>query len=256
MAKAYCAYVISNLEGLKALSLPTGDDLDLTETAIDRRVRRLESLYLVSPPPPMLEPSWDSLMWRVCRLACKTPPGVVLQKAPRLYTGASLSLLKCLVASMEAQDRLVWPEKEDLEEEALLSLVGQWLLHFAGQRRFYIRKEIKLELEDLCSLALDLSLEAEHRPYPPGRHLGLMPPRTVTTSSYGPKAACCGCCSCYCHNSKSRRDSSVDSYNSLHKRRQWNTRWQIAGWFKKLAFWRKKRAVDDASSTSGTVVSV
>ncbi|KAI5868013.1 hypothetical protein GGS23DRAFT_7230 [Durotheca rogersii] len=259
MAKVYCACVLSSLEGLKGLDLPTGDGLALTEGAIDKRLRQLEPCFFVNPPPPMLEPSWDSLMWRVCRLARKAPQGPILQKAPRLRGMASLSLLRCVVGAIDAPARFAWPEKEaDMEEEVLLGLVGQWLFHAAGQRRFYI-KEYKTELEDLCFLALDLSLESELTPHRfvnipgryPGHVPGLLPPPPL-----GPRAACCGCCSCYCHkNGRPRRGSglgsSITSYSACRRR----SRWRFIGWLKKLAFWRKKSTMDDASSTTSTIVS-
>ncbi|KAI2630969.1 hypothetical protein GGR54DRAFT_179017 [Hypoxylon sp. NC1633] len=240
MAEVFCACIISNLEGMHTGGLPIEGELSSTLEALDKRTRRLETSSRITPPPPMLETSWDSLTWRVCRLARRSS-GNTLRRSPPLQSVASLPLLRSVIASLNGQSRFDWPEKEDLEEAEVLRKAGQWLCRYAGQRGFQI-KNPTFELGPVCSLAMDLSLESEAGF--PWRPMGPMGPMPHPPPPPFMRKACCGCCSCSCH-----KDSSEDSIRSG---RRCNA---FFGWFKKLAFWRKKRVADDASSTSGTIVS-
>ncbi|KAI0013666.1 hypothetical protein F4779DRAFT_347414 [Xylariaceae sp. FL0662B] len=254
MAEAYCASTIANLEGLKDIELPAGDELlRPTLEALDRRTRRLENIERITPPPPMLDPSWDSLTWRICRLTRRQ----TLRPVPRLtppYINASLGLLKSTIATITAPARLVWPEKEDLEETAVLGLAAQWLCYVAGQRLIRVHN-LTTELTPICFLALDLSLEGESRVTGPGWRGVAQPPPNPVIHTAPPKAGHCVYCSCSCHEVRPlrRRASSVSSDSSWRDRR--GAKKSVVGWFKKLAFWRRKRIVDDASSTTGTIFS-
>ncbi|KAI1644833.1 uncharacterized protein F4817DRAFT_203523 [Daldinia loculata] len=249
MAEVYCTCVIAYMEGRRP---PPRSELSSTLEALDKRARQLEATSQVTPPPPFLETTWDSLTWRVCRLSRLLPPAKTLKKAPPLGNAASLSLLKGAISTIGVQNQIPWSVDDDLEEKEYIKLAAQWLYFYAGQRNVEIRHP-SFKFEDVCSLALDLSLEAEsgwawnRRPIPPP---GLMVPPMVSTQ----RARCCGCCSCSCHrNSRSRRDSSVSSDGSSH-RSSHRGRWPVVGWFKKLAFWRRRRIADDSSSSSSTIV--
>ncbi|KAK6950073.1 hypothetical protein Daesc_008397 [Daldinia eschscholtzii] len=250
MAEVYCICVIAYMEGRR--SRPRGE-LSSTLEALDKRTRQLETISQVTPPPPFLEITWDSLTWRVCRLSRLLPPAPALKKAPPLGNAASLSLLKCAISAIRVENQIPWLEDEELEEKEFLKLAAQWLYYYAGQRNLDIRKP-SFKFEDVCSLALDLSLEAEsglhwnRRPIPSPPHPIIYPAINARRSR------CCGCCTCNCHRHlRSRRDSSVSSDGSSRER-SCRGRWPVLGWFRKLAFWRRRRIVDDSSSSSGTIV--
>lgn len=62
LAPSYCATVISNLEGWKGIMLLSNKEhKSLKIDKLDMRVRRLENMEGINPPPPMDTPSWDSL---------------------------------------------------------------------------------------------------------------------------------------------------------------------------------------------------
>ncbi|KAI1661703.1 hypothetical protein F4813DRAFT_385381 [Daldinia decipiens] len=249
MAEVYCTCVIAYMEGRRP---PPRSEMSSTLEALDKRARQLEATSQVTPPPPFTETTWDSLTWRVCRLSRLLPPAKALKKAPPLGNAASLSLLKGAISTISVQNQIPWSVDDDLEEKEYIKLAAQWLYFYAGQRNVEIRHP-SFKFENVCSLALDLSLEAEsgypwnRRPIPPP---GLMAPPMFNTQ----RARCCGCCSCSCHrNSRSRRDSSVSSDGSSHRSSR-RGRWPVLGWFKRLAFWRRRRIADDSSSSSGTIV--
>ncbi|KAI1467230.1 uncharacterized protein F4812DRAFT_431709 [Daldinia caldariorum] len=250
MAEVYCICVIAYMDGRSACP---GSELSTSLEALDKRTRQLEAISQVTPPPPFVEITWDSLTWRVCRLSRLLPPVAALKKAPPLGNAASLSLLKCAIAAIAVENQIPWLEDDDVEEKEFLKLAAQWLYYFAGRRHVEIRKP-SLKFEDVCSLALDLSLDAE-----PGvrwnRSSVPLPPRPLL---YPPvnaqRSRCCGCCTCACHRHlRSRRDSSVSSGDSS-RRSTCHGRWRALGWFRKLAFWRRKRIADDSLSSSGTIV--
>ncbi|KAI1085705.1 hypothetical protein F5B20DRAFT_13570 [Whalleya microplaca] len=262
MAEAYCACTVANLEGLKGIELPTGDGLRPTLEALDKRTRKLENTEHITPPPPMLDPTWDSLTWRICRLARRPS----LRSIPRFTPPniqASLSLLKCAIASIAAPVPFVFPEKEELEETEVLALAAQWLCHVTGHRGIRIHNMV-LEIEPIYSLAVDLSLEGETRipglGLNPALGMGRRPAANVPPAVFPPpppRVACCGCCACSCHSKKPSKTcaSSINSDSSWRDRRERAARCSVVGWFKKLAFWRRKRIIDDSSSTSDTIFS-
>ncbi|KAI1393454.1 uncharacterized protein F4822DRAFT_13649 [Hypoxylon trugodes] len=254
MAEIYCACIISNLEG-KWLVRPLVQfetELSTSLEVLDRRTRRLEAHVHVAPPPPLLETSWDSLTWRVCRLS-RMSAGLMLRQAPPLSSAATMPLMMSAISSIGPQSQLAWPGREGMEDKELLRLAAQWLWCFAGQRGFEI-KNPSYEFENVCSLALDLSLEAE--PTYPGRpRLGVHRPQTlppgvrVIPAPPPRRSTCCHCCTRRNCNGSSRRDSSVSSDGSSIRRRKPS----LYGWVKKLAFWRRNRIDDDSSSTSSTL---
>ncbi|KAI1414657.1 hypothetical protein F5Y13DRAFT_13223 [Hypoxylon sp. FL1857] len=245
MAQVYCACIISNLEGRGILPLqpsnPEGE-LGFTLEQLDKRTRWLESRQRITSPPPLLETSWDSLTWRVCRLS-RLRPGAVLAKSVPLHNVASISLLRNAIATIGVESRLPWSEKVNSGEKDLLPIAAQWLWRYAGQRGYEL-KDPSFELDAVCSLALDLSLEAETF-LGVNRIPGIVRPPLPTVHPFQRKP-CCGCCTCNCHKNLPRI-ISVDS----DRRRG---RWQVFGWVKKLAFWRKRHIADDSSSISSTLM--
>ncbi|KAI1405821.1 hypothetical protein F4819DRAFT_349266 [Hypoxylon fuscum] len=251
MAEAFCACTVANIEGTRTIALPYGDELNSTLEGLDRRTRVLEHRFNLTPPPPMLDSSWDSLTWRVCRLA-RLRRGNALTTPLPFQSVATLSLLKSVITSMDAQPQFTWPEKEGLEKREAMGRAVQWLCHYAGQRGFQV-ESIPFELGPVCSLALNLSLEEEpqlpwHRPY---TGASVRPPRAMHPARHPPRSIkqCCGCCSCSCHESR-RRGRSASSDGSSRSGRGRYAKWPVFGWVKKLAFWRKKPVADDASSVT------
>ncbi|OTB08035.1 hypothetical protein M426DRAFT_8243 [Hypoxylon sp. CI-4A] len=259
MAEAYCACMISYLEGVRANSFPPRPELDTRPTfiALDRRTRWLEARYQITSPPPLPEVSWDSLVWRVCRLARRAPGRLLPKCMPPLQEVSSISFLKSIIASLTIDNHFPWPDKELIAEEELLGSAAQFLCRLAGKRGFKPGLH-SFQLDEVCSLAINFSLQAENvpltsvfRPGPPEHPV--FPPGVVGTRK---KAKCCDCCSCNCHK-KSSRDSDTDSDSDSESDvgKSGGCGLPSFGWLRKLAFWRKKRITDDASSTSSTVVS-
>ncbi|KAI1766376.1 hypothetical protein GGR53DRAFT_212472 [Hypoxylon sp. FL1150] len=242
MADVYCACIIANGEGLKFIPLPADSELKPSLEALDARARRIESRSFITPPPPMLEASWDSLTWRVCRLARLRSGRKMLKRTPPLSDIVSLPFLRSLISTMESQRPFAWPDKEDVEDKEFLGKVAQWLCHFAGQRSYQV-DNITFELKSIVSLAIDLSLETEALS-PMARPIYAAPPPPIMRG--GPRCNCCAGCR------GPRRAPSVSSLASSLSGRGKCSRW--FGWVKKLAFWRKKRATDDdASSLADTL---
>ncbi|KAH9900365.1 hypothetical protein F4778DRAFT_137981 [Xylariomycetidae sp. FL2044] len=254
----YCICVLSNIEGLKNVVLPTGSEARATIENLDRRTRGIESMMRIAAPPPMLETSWDSLAWRICRLErLLSHVRIPINLLPPGFETVSVSLLQSILASIPATHStaraFVWPEKEDLEEKELIELAAQWLWHMAGLRGMRI-VHVNLELKAVCMAGADISLMAE-RPFigpytPPGGqgpvHPHGIPPAPHIINMRAPphrKKACCGCCICSCH----KRESGLrdDSSSSIVLRRRRRGRW--CGWLQKLAFWRRNKFNDAAS---------
>ncbi|KAI4869491.1 hypothetical protein F4820DRAFT_11702 [Hypoxylon rubiginosum] len=266
MAEAYCACIIANVEGLKHIPLPSDVELKLTLEALDTRARRVESRSYITPPPPMLDASWDSLTWRVCRLARLRTGRRILKKAPPLSDIVSLPFLRSLMTTLDgfqpqplhplhlqqvqlAQRSFSWPEKDDVEDKEFLGRVAQWLCHIAGLRGFQV-ENTTFELKSICSLAIDLSLETESGP-PFARGPGMVPPMPGARVVPG-RVGCCNCCTHGCQGPPGPgrgRAPSVSSVASSRSGRGGCAKWKLFGWVKKLAFWRRKRVTDDDASS-------
>jgi hypothetical protein len=61
------AGIIANLQGILHMDLDPAAPMTLTD--LDQRLRRLEDSQNITPLPPLLEPTWDVLAWRLCRLS-------------------------------------------------------------------------------------------------------------------------------------------------------------------------------------------
>ncbi|KAI0603433.1 hypothetical protein F4775DRAFT_32097 [Biscogniauxia sp. FL1348] len=256
MAESYCACAIANFEGLRHIDFPTGNRLRVTLEELDSRVRRLESTDGIARPPPMQEPSWDTLTWRISRLPRPVPETPVPRRVPS-YLSTSLALLKSTAEGMPAPVPTIdWPDesKADEDERELLSRVAQWLCYVAGRRSFRV-DSVPFEVGAVCSLALDLSLSFESRPGHPLNRRPFPAPGPFPTGSGVPGRSYFGPCVCSYQKARLRDDlrSILDEYNRDCGRR--GARWRVTGWFKKLAFWRRRRVDEDDASTVSTLSS-
>ncbi|KAI1304414.1 hypothetical protein F5Y03DRAFT_179194 [Xylaria venustula] len=255
LAQAYCATVISNLEGWRGLKLSCAKEIsEVTISQVDMRIRRLEMTTSINPPPPVDIPSWESLMWRVARLH-RMMVGVTPNRfgqAPPIIT-PSLDLLRTTMASiggMGPQSWAVFTEGEDLENgDRMIPAAAQYLCNLAGKRGFKIIGSF--ELAASCNLALELSLDRDANP---ALYVGPGPPlprqgMPVPPARSFPKV-CCGCCACSCHNKASLPPRVVNVTKGKYKRpNQRSVRARITYVFRKLAFWRR-RSADDSDSDS------
>ncbi|KAI1640962.1 hypothetical protein F4809DRAFT_637096 [Biscogniauxia mediterranea] len=252
MAESYCACAIANFEGLRRIDFPTGSRLRVTLEELDGRVRRLESIDGIARPPPMQEPSWDTLTWRISRLPRSVPEMPVPSRVPS-YIRTSLPLLKSTAEGMPAPVPMAWPDESRVGERELLGLVVQWLCYVAGRRSFRANS-IPFEVGAVCSLALDLSLSFESRPGHPLNRSPLPMPGPIPTGPGVPGRSCFGPCACSYEKTRLRDDlrSVLDEYHRDFFRRR-GARRRVAGWFKKLAFWRRKRVDDDDDDDASTI---
>jgi hypothetical protein len=263
-AEAYCATVISNLEGWKGVTLSHTRDRRMTIDQLDTRVRRLENMHSINQPPPMDAPSWDSLMWRVARLHRKMPPSpphkMNVFRAPPFTS--TIALLQSTVTSLGgvvgSQSWAAFVEKEEqyLEDDDLLHAAAQFLHHLAGERNYKIVGSF--DLAHNCALALNLSLDVDHANPgfyrgPGGHHMRL---GQGGMGRLGGGASCmkscCGCCGCHCHNKPiGMRMPNVITVKPKRARRT-GVKARIAGVFRKLAFWRRRGGYDTDSDASST----
>ncbi|KAL1845505.1 hypothetical protein VTK73DRAFT_500 [Phialemonium thermophilum] len=190
MQKAYCACVISNLEGFKGVpSVVYTGNAQVTLDELDKRAQRLENMTtgVVVPPPPVL-PTWDALAWRVARLASVLVytrtlgsvalPGTlygswelldrivthiecldpipVLKPSERLARSQTTRPVATAAAAAAASDG---SDKHESDDEKLL-VVTQRLCYAAGKRRIHIRNA-PTNLDEACLFGMDLSIEME-----------------------------------------------------------------------------------------------
>ncbi|KAI3336929.1 hypothetical protein HD806DRAFT_517924 [Xylariaceae sp. AK1471] len=269
-AEAYCATVVSNIEGWKGATLPrTKESRRATIDQLDTRVRRLESMDGINPPPPMDTPSWDSLTWRIARLHRKMPPGPVgalnaLRATPPHITPTT-ALLQSTVTSIGGIGPQSWAvfvekEEEDLEGDDLLHAAAQFLCYLAGRRSYKVVGSF--ELKQNCVLALDLSLDADAKSgFYVGPAFPAMGPKRQAMPRPAPvpfSKACCGCCGCSCHNANSATVAPKPSvlrwmtgkYHEEKRASRTGVKARIAGAFRKLAFWRRHSGHETDSDVS------
>ncbi|KAI0486632.1 hypothetical protein F4859DRAFT_308421 [Xylaria cf. heliscus] len=276
-AQAYCATVISNLEGWRCWGLPSGKEgRGLTIAHLDTRIRRLESVDNINPPPPMDMPSWDSLMWRVARLHRKMPQGglsISRLTATPPPIQASADLLRTTVASIGGAGPQSWAafaaeseETLDGDDDDLVRAAAQFLCYLAGRRG---HKHVgTFNLATNCALALNLSLDADaNAGYyvgnafhvvggggggPRPRHHGVM--GAAVMPPLAAKKLCCGCCGCYCHKDDEVKPSvqrwMTGKYYEEKRANRTGFKGRIARAFRKLAFWRRRRLGTDSDASS------
>ncbi|KAI1364190.1 hypothetical protein F5Y08DRAFT_307709 [Xylaria arbuscula] len=262
LAPSYCATVISNLEGWKNMMYhpSSKEHRSLKVEKLDLRVRRLENMEGIHPPPPMDRPSWDSLTWRVARLHRKMPVGPPnrLCGAPPCIT-PSLDLLESVTASLSGIGVLSWVTfkgKDSLEGDALIHTAAQFLCYTAGQRRLKVVGSF--DLQQNCKLALDLSLDSSaNGPFPPVMPFPGPPAPVVHVRPPPPPVpmkSCCGCCNCSCHKSTKDRHGVLSwmtrKYHEEKHAKRTGVKARIASAFRKLAFWRRGSDDDTDSDVS------
>lgn len=262
-----CAGIIAGLEGKNYLSLPEDLVSSSCLAELNTRVRRLESHYGITLSPPSLEPTWDSLALRICRIQQKSHA-----KNPKMKPtdnsfafmvpdslDVSIETLQTLCSDLcrsrpplfPVAAAMPWPKCATDEE--MLDVIRQRMCHSAGAHRILVTP-IPITRIEIYAQLVGLTLKLEE-PAPlvvpgmagmsrPGGHQGVM------------KKACCGCCLCYCHNNvqtgrsvlppdNRRRFSNIINVEPPKRKKTYGF-----GWLKKLAFWRRSRDDDDWSSTT------
>ncbi|KAI1194900.1 hypothetical protein F5X97DRAFT_309843 [Nemania serpens] len=261
-AEAYCATVLSNLEGWRLRTLPTTKEgRRATIEQLDLRVRRLEIMECINPPPPMDTPSWDSLMWRIARVHRRMPQGrAVLQglAAAPPYITPTMALLRSIVPSIGGEGPQSWAafvetETDLADDDDLLQAAAQFLCYTAGRRGYKIVGSF--DLKQICKLALDLSLDADSTS---SFHVGA--PRVIAPPlAPGRRVAslACGCCGCSCHHNvretipkRSVLKWMNGKYREEREARRTGLKARIARAFGKLAFWRRRSDEDSDSDAS------
>ncbi|KAI0202723.1 hypothetical protein F4808DRAFT_419687 [Astrocystis sublimbata] len=248
-SQAYCATVVANLEGFKDWALPSYERCRATLAQLDARIRALENASCISPPPPMDVPSWDSLVWRVTRLHLQPhlQPAWITDKAYTSRVNAaplepSIELLRSTVAAIGGTGRQSWAvfigEKDQvLDDDAFLQAAAQFLSNLAGKQRYKITGSF--ELRDNCSIALNLSLQADVNP----------------AFFYRGARPTVGSISCNCHCQGPARMSMPRPARKIvnvrpKKHRRTGVKARIARVFGKLAFWRRRHGNDSDSDAS------
>ncbi|KAI1823582.1 hypothetical protein F4861DRAFT_509936 [Xylaria intraflava] len=167
-AQVYCATVIANLEGWRGETLPsTKEGRRLTIDQLEARIRHLESIDGIDPPPPMDVQSWDSLIYRAARLHRHMPQGPLIsiykQMTRPLPIAPTVGLLRRAVTVLGGVGPQSWTAfiggDEDIDDDDLLQAAAQFLCYLVGKQSCKLVGSFKLELN--CALALDMSLDAE-----------------------------------------------------------------------------------------------
>ncbi|KEY71680.1 hypothetical protein S7711_10640 [Stachybotrys chartarum IBT 7711] len=263
MSQLTCVGFIANLEGWKKIDLPTDAEATYTLAHIDKRIRRLESSTSLTPPPPLLDPTWDSVAWRLCRLRrrCHLTP------APKNLDFAAITSLtpEPVKLSLEKVQTIIYgipyrngpqhfpgPIVDDDDKQAFNSLV-QRLCHIAGHRSLKVMN-IPTTLPELYTLAVEVSIEMENSPYPLGPPMPVsFPGSRPGRPGYANRKSCCGCCDCSCHRS-SDTESITTRSETIVETEPFLKRLFRFGWVKRLACWSRKSDVrDDSSSSSGSI---
>ncbi|KAI1327867.1 hypothetical protein F5Y16DRAFT_181811 [Xylariaceae sp. FL0255] len=256
-AEAYCATVISNLEGWKCVQFGrTKESLQVTIENLTSRIRRLENQEHIDPPPPMDVPSWDGLSWRVARLHRRMPNFHQERYMPALMN-PSLHLLTSTLAQISGTGLQSWsafierqkqqqqqqqqPTQDDIdkekkdaqEQEELLRAAAQWLCYLAGKRGRKLCSSFGLDVN--CTLALDMALDSEgsYRPAGLARPMMAGAARQLSAvhhhhyyngSGYMPGMAGkdgYGSSDGFCHADGGRRLTKVNSRSRSNSRGSW-----------------------------------
>lgn len=283
-AQLRCLGVLSNIEGTRHAKLPEFSD---GKADVHARVCALEHLHRITPPPPMQEPDWDSLAWRIRRIAKRadkaggTPvPRVTVDWQSsgneKLTAGgdATLARVHDIVASVGPQNYAAWADAAK-DPDADLSRTVQRLCFLAGAHRIRL-EAVPTTVGELYAAAVEVALETEGPP----AFSGPPPPPPGFPGAAGPNGPW-PCrrpgCLCTCHHGRapapgppffpppvgprfpgrarrpsvSSASSSSSRSSSIVRRRKPSLARRVFGfgWLRPLACWRRKRVVDDSSST-------
>lgn len=280
MEELRCAAIIANLEGIKHLAMWMGEFTKSTSIAnLDNRVRRLETSFCITPPPPVTEPTWKGLVWRVWRLRSRIPRDTVNELEADASTAGkdlvsmirdsseiTLADVTSAVHSIKGVKKLDPDDKFD-SDDAQLSYCLQVLCNVIGENQSLLGC-IPMTIVDIYATAVRVSIQFEKNgrwgPHLPGMRPPLVPARCGTK----PAKPCCGCCSCFCHNNRPGgitvppparrghvparraprcRERSTSSERSERFVREKPSRF---GWFRKLCFWKRDAVKDDESISS------
>ncbi|KAH6997279.1 hypothetical protein EDB80DRAFT_727524 [Ilyonectria destructans] len=260
--------IIANLEGRNITFLPEDLLANSTLAELNTRVRRLETHHAITLAPPSLATTWDSLALRICRVKQKTDvayptKGTIDSDFASMVPDnldISIDTLQTLCSDLARYHPSApapsWPKCA--HDDEMLDVIRQRLCHTAGRNRIVVTP-IPISRLDVYAQLVGVTLKLEEGELPYMRGIpGALPP--------APKKACCGCCLCTCHTSpprnqgiyvhESRRAPRSYGYGSereVPKRKTFGF-----GWLKGLAFWRRSKVNDDASSytsrTGSTIV--
>ncbi|EFZ01805.1 hypothetical protein X797_004421 [Metarhizium robertsii] len=266
MEELRCAAVISNLEGIKDVPFWIDDVAKpVSLPSLDRRVGRLEAAVGITPPPPVTEPSWNGLVWRIWRLRNRMPKDAIREFDTESHVaGADFRSMMPNAAEISLQDvgnalasikmpggRIPFaPEFDDADLS--LSYVLQRLCHMAGRKNLYL-DAVPVGLVDVYVLAVRLSLYVEAG----GARKTTRPPlwpRPAAPVPARPAKPCCDCCGCYCHNNKvvamppppGRRWTRTRGGSEASSASEREVPRKRRGWLARLCFWR--RSVGDYES--------
>ncbi|KAL6412648.1 hypothetical protein AUP68_03853 [Ilyonectria robusta] len=252
--------IIANLEGRNNAFFPDPVE-NSTLAELNTRVRRLEANHGITLAPASLNSTWDSLALRICRVKQKTdltypPKGMANNDFSSMVPDdldISIDTLQTLCSDLvryhPSAPAPSWPKCA--HDDEMLDVIRQRMCHAAGRNRIAVTPIPITRLEIYAQL-IGITLKLEEGELPnmrgiPGPPLPLPPV---------PKKACCGCCICACHTPppkhqgiyvhENRRTPPSYGYGSereVPKRKTFGF-----GWLKGLAFWRRSKGNDDASS--------
>ncbi|KPM42454.1 hypothetical protein AK830_g4086 [Neonectria ditissima] len=267
-AQTNCAGIIASLEGRNRVNLPEDLVSGSSLAGLSTRVRRLEALHGITLPPASLDPTWDSLALRVCRVQQLTQA-----KSPKLRS-ADNSFAAMVPDSLDVATETLQTLCSDLcrprsphlpmaaamswpkcaSDEEMLDVIRQRMCYSAGLNRILVTS-VPITRIEMYAQIVGLTLKLEE-PEPNAGIPGAIGPRG---HPHVMKKACCGCCLCYCHNAlpprrppvlPKHRKRSLSSIINVRPQRRKKT--SGFGWVKKLAFWRRSKHDDDWSSTTSS----
>ncbi|KAF7552107.1 hypothetical protein G7Z17_g4543 [Cylindrodendrum hubeiense] len=193
-----CGGIVSYLEGRNNIVLP--DDLvtSNTLTELNVRVRRLENTLVVIPPPPSLEPTWDSLALRICRIKQKTDSSLPTRRTNESDFASmvpdtleiSIETLQMICADLTrpphpAMPPPTWPKL--IEDDQMLDVIRQRLCHAAGRNRIIV-DPIPITRIEIYAQLIGMTLKFEDGDFPYLRGAGLSQPPSSTTQRLSSRA--------------------------------------------------------------------
>ncbi|KAL2111894.1 hypothetical protein VUR80DRAFT_9105 [Thermomyces stellatus] len=250
MEAIFCACMLANLEGVNNTPPEHESLIVATLSALDIRAQKLEgSTPGLLAPPPTTPLTWNSLAWRVARVANSGRFWITYHATPKVPLDASLDLLDSIVESInikvpgtipvsrEVNGATAGDEGDGEDEKTVcddndadgrrLDLIRQRLCFAVGRRGMKIG-EVSYDLSSTCSLAPYLALDIEKTASPlsrPRKTTAMPPPRPPQTITITRR------CKCRCNRKKV----------TLGRR--------VYGFFTSLAWWKKKRWDDDGSGS-------